>query len=432
VNDLPRQKLCQIIAQYGPALTDDARRTEALLRDFCGEYKREIFVLVSALRGQVAADLLTSQTSVPREVLLAQLTRRLQENLALAEDAARWAVESWALALGVIAQPPPSLSPQKKVKPAPAVARAPQKSPTDERLLCTLTGHTGWVHCVAFHPHGQWLASGSQDGTVRLWDVSSALSAGAASGQGARWPLQSTSPVHSVAFSWDGRILAWGGGDGVIQLRDVARSQKLHQLAGRAGGVNSVALSPDGQLLASASSNVVTLWDVIHGRELRQLQGHTDIVQSVAFSPAGQLLASAGGDGTVRLWDVAGGKAVQVRRLEGHKEAVWGVAFSPDGGILASGSYDATVWLWDVARGQGVRQLKGHMGGVNSVAFSPDGQTLASASSDTIVLCDVSRGRKIEQLRGHAHLVQSVAFSPDGRVLASGSWDETVRLWRFK
>jgi WD40 repeat protein len=429
VNDLPRQKLCQIIAQYGPSLADDPRRTEALLRDFCGEYKREIFVLVSALREQVAADLLTSQTSVPREVLLAQLTKRLQENLALAEDASRWAVESWALALGVIAQPLPSLSPQKKVKPAP-VASAPQKSPTDGRLLCTLTGHTGWVHSVAFHPHGQLLASGSQDETVRLWDVSSVLNVGAMNNQGVRWPLQSTSPVNSVAFSSDGRILAWGGGDGAIQLRDVARSHKLHQLTGHTDKVNSVAFSPDGQFLASAGSNVITLWDVTSGRELRQLKGHTDVVQSVAVSPDGQLLASASGDETVRLWDVAGGKAVQVRRLEGHREAVWSVAFSPDGRTLASGSYDTTVWLWDVARGQEVRQLKGHTGGVNSIAFSPDGQTLASASSDTIALWDMARARKIEQLRGHAHLVQSVAFSPDGRVLASASWDETVRLWR--
>ncbi len=102
MNDLPRRKLCEIIAQDGLSLCDNPRRCEGLLRDLCGEYKREIFVLVSALKERVAADLLSSQTGVPREVLLARLVSRLQDNRALTEDAARWAVESWALALGLM------------------------------------------------------------------------------------------------------------------------------------------------------------------------------------------------------------------------------------------------------------------------------------------------------------------------------------------
>jgi parallel beta-helix repeat protein len=102
MNDLPRQKLCEIIATYGRSICDDPRRCEGLLRDFCGEYKREVSVLVQALKERVAIDLLTSSDGVPREVLLARLMKRLLDNLALAEDAARWAVESWAVALGVI------------------------------------------------------------------------------------------------------------------------------------------------------------------------------------------------------------------------------------------------------------------------------------------------------------------------------------------
>jgi hypothetical protein len=104
MNDVPRQKLCELIATYGRSLCDDSRRCEGLLRDLCGEHRREIHVLVSALKERVAIDLVSSSASrLPHEVLLRRLTKRLRDNLGLAEDAARWAVDSWALALGVIA-----------------------------------------------------------------------------------------------------------------------------------------------------------------------------------------------------------------------------------------------------------------------------------------------------------------------------------------
>ena len=97
---LPREKLCELIATYGQTLCDDPRRCEALLRDLCAANRREIRALVSALRERVATDLLAASEGVPREVLRARLTQRLQDNLGLAEEIARWAVDSWALALG--------------------------------------------------------------------------------------------------------------------------------------------------------------------------------------------------------------------------------------------------------------------------------------------------------------------------------------------
>ncbi|MDB9406482.1 hypothetical protein PN470_19845 [Microcystis sp. CS-574] len=102
MNDLPRQKLKEIIIQYGRSLCDEPQRCEGLLRDLCGQYQKEIAVLVGALKERVPADLLASQNSTPPVVFLARLTKKLQDNLGLAEEAARWAVESWALALGVI------------------------------------------------------------------------------------------------------------------------------------------------------------------------------------------------------------------------------------------------------------------------------------------------------------------------------------------
>jgi hypothetical protein len=104
MNDLPRQKLCEIITRYGYAICDEPQRCEGILRDFCGQYRKEIFILVTALKNGVAAELLKSQNTVPKEVILARLIKRLHDDLGIAEEAAEWTVKSWALALGVSCQ----------------------------------------------------------------------------------------------------------------------------------------------------------------------------------------------------------------------------------------------------------------------------------------------------------------------------------------
>ena len=440
MNDAPRQILADLIARYGPSLSEDPRRTEGLLRDYGGDYKREIFVLVSAAEERVPADLLPLQGSVPHRMLLAQLTRRLQEDLALAEDAARWAVESWALALGVIQQVLSGpLLPQAEEKPAgaavfmsPEVIQPPAAQPAaTDPLLYTCEGHKGWVNSVAFSRDGRLLASGSQDQTVRLWDVTTTLDAGIVRRNQVldQEPDFWLSPVYDVTFSPDGNIVAWGSEDGAVRRWDLVRGEEVQPQLKCTSDVHSAAFGPDGRILAAASANLVVLWDLARNSEKHYLKGHMHLVQTVAFSPDGRMLASAGGDKTIQLWDVRNRQ--EMKNLTGHREAVWSVAFSPDGRMLASGSYDRTVRLWDVAQGRMVGRLGEQAGGVNSVAFSPDGHILALASSDAVVLWDVARRREIGRLRGHTHLVQSLAFSPDGRVLASGSWDRTIRLWRL-
>jgi WD40 repeat protein len=114
--------------------------------------------------------------------------------------------------------------------------------------------------------------------------------------------------------------------------------------------------------------------------ELQTLEGHSGWVQSVAFSPDGQLLASSSNDKTIRVWDTVTGSLQQL--FEGHSGPVWSVAFSPDGQLLASGSDDKTVRLWGTIMGALQQTLKGHSGSVQSVAFSPDGCLLASGSDD--------------------------------------------------
>ena len=274
---------------------------------------------------------------------------------------------------------------------------------------------------VAFSPDSRTLASGSLDGTIRLWDANTGRQTQTLTGH--------TEWVFSVAFSPDGRTLASGNGDGTIRLWDTITGRPKRTLTGHTKWVFSVAFSPDGRTLASGSYQEIRLWDVNTGRPKRTLTGHTNSFISVAFSPDGRTLASGSGDGTIRLWDANTGR--QTQTLTGHTEWVNSVAFSPDGRTLASGSGDGTR-LWDADTGRHKRTLTGHTYGVTSVAFSPDGRTLASGSDDrTIRLWDANTGRHTQTLTEHTDWVSSVAFSPDGTTLASGSADGTVLFYEI-
>jgi len=299
-------------------------------------------------------------------------------------------------------------------------------------LLQTLEGHSDWVSALAFSPGGLTLASGSLDGTVRIWDLPtgkcSKMVRDQTNGVG-KWQetLRAYSnSISSIAISPDGSFLASGGSDTSVKLWDMATGELRRvlfqrMLTSRMTSVTCLVFSPDGHTLASASyHNTVKLWDVASGELRRRVAEPT---KSLAFSPDGSALVSTGG-----LWDLATEELLHT--FHGQTGQLNCVAFSPDGSLVGSGSSDSAVRLWDARTGERILKLQRHTGSVESVAFSPDGRLLASASADaTVELWEVATGRSLGMLAGHRCSVNSVAFSPDGSILASGSDDRTVKLW---
>ncbi len=242
-----------------------------------------------------------------------------------------------------------------------------------------------------------------------------------------------TSMVQAIAISPDGQLIASGSNDNNIKLWQLTTGKLLRDFnrwfSGHSSMVDSLAFSPDGQLLASGSwDDTIKLWQVNTGKQISTLTGHSNWVNSVAFSPDGQILASGSADNSIKLWQVNTGR--QISTLTGHSDLVESVAFSQNGEILASGSADYTVKFWQVHTGREICTFTSHFFYVNSVAFSPDGQFLASGSGDyTVKLWQVSTHRELCTLTGHSDSVWSVAFSPDGQLLASASWDKTIKIW---
>jgi WD40 repeat protein len=326
------------------------------------------------------------------------------------------------------------------------------------REIHTRQGHTSAISSLDFSPDGRFLAgacSGWEDvngafgfhgSEVKVWDtVNDPDSVSLKEGPGG---------VNGLAFSPDGKLVAGAATHwdeqkktvkgGQVQVFDLGTRRLAFTLDGHAAPVTSVAFSPDGTQLASASQDqTIKVWIRETRREARSLRGHGAPVTCVAFHPDGRRLASAARDSTVRLWDLTTGK--EMLSINVGPDVGMSVAFSPDGRYLAVGGGEnafrvpapptpGLVRVWDVASGREAFRFMGHTGKVRCVAFSPKGRWLASAAEDRSVrLWDLEAGRQRYSLQGHTGWVVSLAFSGDGRRLATAGlvygYATEVKLW---
>ncbi len=286
-----------------------------------------------------------------------------------------------------------------------------------------LKGHEDWVNTAAFSPDGKFALSGSDDRTLRLWDLET--------GENVRVFEGHEDRVSSVAISPKGKFAISGGHDRTLRLWGLETGEDLGIIEGHRDWVSSVAISADGRFVLSGSDDrSLCLWDLKTGERLRILDGLNGEVRAVAISPDGRFALSGSDDNVPCLWDLRTRGCLY--RLEGHESWVSSVAISADGRFALSGSLDDTLRLWDLRTGVCLRVFKGHDDWVRSVAISPDGRFGLSGGHDrTLRLWHLRTGECLHILRGHEDWVSFVGFSPDGRFALSGSHDKTLRIWEF-
>lgn len=279
------------------------------------------------------------------------------------------------------------------------------------------------------------------------------------------WSL--SRPAYALAISPDSQIIAVGMAGGDIQLKATVDGSTIRTLASHKDDLGTLAFSPDGALLASASRDgdvAIRLWRVSDGTRIHTLSGYSDAIEALTFSPNGQLLAASGDDGKVRLWNVNDGSlaetlpARQLFYMEGvpkpYVPAVIALRFSHDGQVIVGGDNQDGVrsWRlidnhWELLLTQEGPERQNTSNIVRTMSIGLDGRTVATCyeAIPNIYLWELNTRQRIHTLVGHITTIRALAFSPDGRLLAGangqqeftseapvrGDPDISIRIWEL-
>ncbi len=270
----------------------------------------------------------------------------------------------------------------------------------------------GSVGGLAFGPDGQTLVSGGDDGTIDVWEVST----------GRQIKSLSVEPLRErwkdLAFTPDGTMLAAAGFDHGLVVWETATWAIRYRIAeDNHLGAQALSFTRDGRQLAVSLGFASRIVDVATGNELRRFPQQPVGINAVAMSPDGNTLATTGL--MIKLWDVSTGQE-KTPIVAGHGGSVESVAFGPDGDVLATGGADHAVKLWDLATRRERMTLEGHASSIQSLAFSPDGKSLASIGfTPELILWDAASGKRLRNWKAEGDLSRKVCFSRDGRWVAA-------------
>eukprot|EP01038_Epipyxis_sp_PR26KG_P009821 gene9821-13214_t len=336
--------------------------------------------------------------------------------------------------------------------------------------LCSMRVE-GAVNSVSFSPNGLLIASGSEDGCVRVWEGRTGELLSVMKGH--------SGAVSSVAFSPNDTLIVSGGSDPFALVWDTHTGEQIMKLDGiHQSPITTVGFSPDGMYIGTGSTDShLVIWHTASD-SVKVCSGHTSDITSLCFNPLGGFVATGSNDNSVRVWEYlteefrtlsasesyvtaiswsSNGKHLAIgsadhncyvwdtqdwtlaKTLQKHTSWVVGICFSRDSRFIASSSFDYHAFIWNLSTGEMVYKLKGHTSFVYSVSFGQNDTTLVSGSDDnTLTIWDVSQLKNdvIDSsepgFSGHYWCITSVTFSPNGQYFASSSGDSTVVIWNAK
>ncbi len=302
----------------------------------------------------------------------------------------------------------------------------------NEPLIRTLTGHSGSVWSVTVTPDGEQVISGSQDGTIKIWNLNSGNLICTISAH--------DDSVHTIATTADGLYVISGSHDTTIKIWNLKTGQLVRTLRGHFGSVNTVILTPDGSKIISASSDSsLKIWNIKTGEVLHTLIGHTRSVQAVTivFSKNNKWVISGSYDKTIKVWNLETGKE-ELALNDSHW--VGCITATPDGKRVISALEDGTLTVWKVGTWEKEYILKGHSNSVRTVAVTPDGKRIISGSSNdgTLKIWKVETWENEATFTGHTAWVLAVAVTPNAKQIISASGNHifssefTIKVWSLE